>query len=360
MIESQLMLEDLLYDLLPVLGFVLFGSSILILVVMRKSTGAFRFTVWFAVNDLLVGLATIYAGFYGVVLTIYGKSGEMVTPSRCLLPAIHVPAWLFFDVFHLLLLLMFCFDRLMLMFVPVAYSRVSAVYLNWAIFFILFVASGAFVSPAFALSIESLRNESIVIPSICRLADVTGENYYLMHTLAMQWVPLAGMACVMLSLLMYGIRRTRQKWSYNWSEESENSKQLYVAIFLRCLLMVFSVHVPLLFLYRTPSMNQLDDIKDFLVRIPYYTFVGALQPLWYVLAMPEFSNNIRLLFNQYGQNTERKWQSADDPPQSVDNMDPHGDVNPWGSWYSSAGNVTGEAGLPLGNERSISFYYEGQ
>ncbi|KIH48570.1 hypothetical protein ANCDUO_21359, partial [Ancylostoma duodenale] len=110
--------------------------------------------------------------------------------------------------------------------------------------------------------------------------------------------------------------------------------------------------------------------------IPYYTIVGVLQPFWYVLAMPEFTNSMSLLFNQYGHNTDRKWQSAgtnaclqpcctdkpprasDDPPHNAEHTDPHGDSNPFGSWYSAAGNVTGEAGLPVGNERSISFYYE--
>ncbi|RCN32174.1 hypothetical protein ANCCAN_22029 [Ancylostoma caninum] len=122
--------------------------------------------------------------------------------------------------------------------------------------------------------------------------------------------------------------------------------------------MGISVHIPLLVIYGTPGNGQLDDVRDFIVRIPYYTIVGVLQPLWYVLAMPEFTNSMSLLFNQYGHNTDRKWQSADDPPHNAEHTDPHGDLNPFGSWYSAAGNVTGEAGLPVGNERSISFYYE--
>lgn len=49
---------------------------------------------------------------------------------------------------------------------------------------------------------------------------------------------------------------------------------------------------------------------------------------------------------------------SDDPPAEVEHKDRFGDENPFGSWYSSAGNVTGEAGLPIGNERSVSFYYD--
>ncbi|EYB88056.1 hypothetical protein Y032_0253g272 [Ancylostoma ceylanicum] len=375
-IESQSMLEDLLYELLPVLGFALCASSLLIIVVMRKSSGAFRFSVWFAINDLVTGLATVYAGFYGVVSTVYGNTGDMQTPSNCLLRAFHVTIWLYFDIYHMLLLSMFCFDRLLFMLVPVAYAKVSCAYLNWTVVVLLGVASCALLTPALTLPIESLRNESIVIHTLCRVDSVTGEAYYANHVMVMQWMPISGMACISLSLLIFGIRRLKQKWSYNWSEEPEHSKQLYAVPFLRCFLMGISVHIPLLVIYGTPGNGQLDDVKDFIVRIPYYTIVGVLQPLWYVLAMPEFTNNMSLLFNQYGHNTDRKWQSAgtnarpqsrctyksptasDDPPHNAEHTDPHGDLNPFGSWYSAAGNVTGEAGLPVGNERSISFYYE--
>ncbi|PIO64581.1 hypothetical protein TELCIR_13786 [Teladorsagia circumcincta] len=71
------MLEDVLYEVLPVIGFALSASSILILVVMRKAAGAFRFTLWFASIDLCTGLATVYAGFYGIVATVYGTTGEV-------------------------------------------------------------------------------------------------------------------------------------------------------------------------------------------------------------------------------------------------------------------------------------------
>ncbi|VDL67615.1 unnamed protein product [Nippostrongylus brasiliensis] len=105
--------------------------------------------------------------------------------------------------------------------------------------------------------------------------------------------------------------------------------------------------------------GQLRELRDLLARMLLYTIVCVLQPLWYVLVMPEFISNTRMVFNQYGHSTERKWQSADDPPQDVyEHKDRFGDGNPFGSWYSSAGNVNGEAGIPTGNERSISFYYD--
>lgn len=44
----QPMLEDVLYEVLPVIGFAICASSVLVLVVMRRAADAFQFTVWFA------------------------------------------------------------------------------------------------------------------------------------------------------------------------------------------------------------------------------------------------------------------------------------------------------------------------
>ncbi|KAK5967198.1 hypothetical protein GCK32_000211 [Trichostrongylus colubriformis] len=365
------MLEDVLYEILPVVGFALSASSIFILVVMRKAVGVFRFTLWFGAIDLIAGLATVYAGFYGIVATVYGRTGELTTPIKCLFGAIHVPAWLFLDIFHMAVLSLFCLDRLVFMIVPVVYARASRFYLNWPVILLLGLISCAITVPAFSLSIESYKNASVVIPALCRLDSVTGQNYYHSHVLALQWMPIsgedyftdgrssiAGMGCIMLALLLYGIRGLKQRWRYNWSEESVNTKQLFVASFLRCFLMGVAVHMPVLFLYNSPERTQLHEVRDVLIRLSIYSIVSVLQPLWYVLVMPEFCTNVGMLFNQYGQNTERKWQSAGDPPQGDEHVDKFGDQNPFGSWYSAAGNVTGEAGLPIGNERSVSFYYD--
>ncbi|KAK6028917.1 hypothetical protein OSTOST_04977 [Ostertagia ostertagi] len=121
----------------------------------------------------------------------------------------------------------------------------------------------------------------------------------------------------MLAVLLYGIRGLKQRWRYNWSEESGHTKQLFVASFLRCFLMGVAVHMPLLLNYGSPEHTQLKDLKDVMVRISLYTVVLVLQPLWYILTMPEFSANAGVLFNQYGQNTERKWQSAADMGENV-------------------------------------------
>uniref|UniRef100_A0A1I7XDN5 G_PROTEIN_RECEP_F1_2 domain-containing protein n=1 Tax=Heterorhabditis bacteriophora TaxID=37862 RepID=A0A1I7XDN5_HETBA len=308
------MLEDFLYEIIPVIGFAMCASSSFILIVMRKATCAFQTMQYFAVVDLIAGMATIYSGFHGVVITIYGNTGE-----------------------------------------------ISSFYLNWKVICVLALLSCGSLIPAFTFPFENMHNSSVHIPSLCRFDEVVGSEYYLAHVLAMQWVPIAGVGLLALTLIIYAVRQTRQKWSYNWSENNSHTKQLFATAFLRCFLAGVSVHVPLLFVSRSPKGSEMETLKDFLIRLSYYIIVPILQPLWYVFIMPEFHTNISMLFNQYSYNTERKWQSADDPPREPHHVDIHGDVNPFGSWYSTTGNIAGEAGVPVvGNERSISFYYENE
>ncbi|KAJ1366520.1 hypothetical protein KIN20_027197 [Parelaphostrongylus tenuis] len=125
---------------------------------MRKCTGAFRFVIWFALIDLLTGLATIYGGFYGIVSTFYGKTKDMMSPFKCMTIAFHITVWLFVDVYHLVVLSLLCFDRLLFILIPVPYLKVSRIYLNWAFFLLLGLLTCIAIIPAFSLPIESFQN----------------------------------------------------------------------------------------------------------------------------------------------------------------------------------------------------------
>ncbi|KAE9418865.1 hypothetical protein Angca_001629 [Angiostrongylus cantonensis] len=344
------MSEEILCDVLPVIGFAACASSCLVMVVMRKSTSALRFIIWFSLIDLLAGSATIYGGFYEIVSTFYGKTRDVMSPIKCTLIAFHITVWLFLDVYHLAVLSLLCFDRLLLMLIPVVYVKISRIYLHWIFILSLGLVTCIAIGPAFSLPIESFQNQSILVPPLCHLDSVIGENYYNGHLKAMQWMPISGIGVILLSILVYRIRSLKQKWSFNCSESTEHHKQLYIACFLRCLLLGISVHLPLLFIYSVPGYRHLEEIRDILIRMLYALLVVLPQPLWYMLSMPDFAKNASLLFNQYGHRTERKWQSADDPPQNAQHLDPHGEFNPFGSWFSSTGSILGNFGVPVGDK----------
>lgn len=72
------MLEDLLYEVLPVVGFAMISVTLFIIMVMRRSTkDSLIFCLFFAISDLLAGIGTLVDGFYGVIVTIYGSTVEV-------------------------------------------------------------------------------------------------------------------------------------------------------------------------------------------------------------------------------------------------------------------------------------------
>ncbi|CAO4373795.1 unnamed protein product [Caenorhabditis nigoni] len=354
------MLEDLLYEVLPVVGFAMIACTAFVMIVMRKNTkDALIFCLFFAVSDLLSGIGTLIDGFYGVMVTIYGTTVETISPFDCLTRAVNIPIFLITDYLHLLLLSAFAIDRLIQIMFPVSYGKIYPYFLNWKLFILLLFASAGLSVPGLAFPLESRFNTSVRVMSQCRFDEVVGEEYYLKHILTVQWGPIVCIGALSLTIILYCIRQTKHKWSYNWSEETSTTKQLFGTIFIRCFLSGLSVHVPLLLIARTTEGHELIAIKDHIIRVSYWIIVIIFQPLWHVLILNSFQSNVYSLFNRYSANTERKWQSANDPPEDVPaHLDRHGSPNPFGSWYSMTGNITGEAGVPVGNERSVSFYYQ--
>uniref|UniRef100_A0A1I7V0H1 G_PROTEIN_RECEP_F1_2 domain-containing protein n=1 Tax=Caenorhabditis tropicalis TaxID=1561998 RepID=A0A1I7V0H1_9PELO len=354
------MMEDLLYEILPVIGFAMIACTVLIIIVMRKHTkDSLIFCIFFAVSDLLSGIGTSIDGFYGVMVTIYGSTVETISPFDCLTRAINIPIFLITDYLHLLLLAAFAFDRLVQILFPVSYGKIFPYFINWKLFFLLLFASVGLSVQGLQFPIESRFNTTVRVMSQCRFDEVVGEEYYLKHILTVQWGPIVCIGALFLTIVLYCIRQSKHKWSYNWSEETSTTKQLFGTIFLRCFLSGLSVHVPLLLIARTPEGHELVSIKDHIIRVSYWIVVIIFQPLWHLMVLSSFQTNIYYLFNRYSENTERKWQSANDPPEDAPaHFDRHGSPNPFGSWYSMTGNINGEAGVPVGNERSVSFYYQ--
>uniref|UniRef100_A0A8R1DFU8 Uncharacterized protein n=1 Tax=Caenorhabditis japonica TaxID=281687 RepID=A0A8R1DFU8_CAEJA len=353
------MLEDLLYEVLPVVGFAMIASTVFVILVMRKCTkDTLIFCLFFAVADLLAGIGTIIDGFYGVIATIYGNTVDTISPFDCLTRAVNVPIFLITDYLHILLLAAFVLDRLIQILFPVSYGNMFPFFINWKMFIILVFLSAGLSFQGLTYPVESRFNSSVRLMSQCRFDEVVGEEFYFKHILTMQWGPIVCIGALCLVIVIYCIRQSKHKWSYNWSEDTGVTKQLFATIFMRCFLSGLSVHVPLLLIARTNEGRELMVIKDHIARVSYWIVVIVFQPLWYIMILTSFQQNVHSLFNRYSHNTERKWQSANDPPEETPaHLDRHGSPNPFGSWYSMTGNITGEAGLNIENQRSVSFYY---
>ncbi|CAI4227750.1 unnamed protein product [Auanema sp. JU1783] len=348
------MIEDVLNQILPVVGFSSLVSSIFIALVLFKGKTTFRFLLFLAILDILQGASTIYAGLYGVFISIYGEKGEKtIRPFKCFLTAFHNIIWAFTDVSSILLLLLFSIDRVLQMIIPVQYKKVSDIYLSWRGFIVYLFISATASIPAFQFAMTTSSNSSMVINTACRHNEVVGEEYYNQHILSYQIFPFIALIILIISLLLKGIRETSPKWSYNWSEDRVDSKQLFTACFLRSVLTCCSIYLPATVLperFVSPS----GGLIDYSLRTFYCIFVPTLQPLIYTFFVPVFNTRVQLVFNRYSHSTKREWLSASDPPPAPGEVkDKYGEVNPFGSWYSSTGNVVGEAGLPMEMKSNI-------
>lgn len=58
-----------------------------------------------------MGLSLFYAGFHGILLSVYGAD-EQMPPIRCLFTAVHLHVWVFTDTAQLLLLALLCADQI--------------------------------------------------------------------------------------------------------------------------------------------------------------------------------------------------------------------------------------------------------
>ncbi|CAJ0930866.1 unnamed protein product, partial [Mesorhabditis belari] len=369
------MVEDLIYEFLPVIGFGMCASSIFVLIVMRGSKDAFKFLQFFAFVDLISGITMIFAGFHGVIHTIYGAAGEMIQPWQCMGSGWHLPMWIFTDALHLSLMFCFTLDRLFLIIVPIQYLKIANFYLHKRLLIVPFAGSLAYLYPVFQDASANSDNKTLSISSLCHLEEVIGEETYTLHTVLLQFIPIGCVLGCFLILLIYMIRHLKQRWSYNWSEATDITKQLLLVLSVRCFLFGVSVHLPLLFIHKG-STAEMAILRDFFIRICLAICVTIASPILLSSLCPQFSHNVYMLFNKYSHNTKRQWQSASDPPKGEALDHEEGDhpgkdefadaaVNMFGSFYSATGAPMG-LGETGGNnhvdranhERSISFYYQ--
>ncbi|KHN84098.1 hypothetical protein Tcan_16920 [Toxocara canis] len=175
-----------------------------------------------------------------------------------------------------------------------------------------------------------------------------------------------GMIMIMV-LLMVSALSAVPMWVSAVTEQSSNNSvsalcplpERFICIMLRAILCILSVNLPLLTAANKPVTSSLYVNRDVISRIIYGISVCICQPAIYFAVLGIFREDVIFLLKRYSHNTKRQWVSADDPPVEVDH-DIAGTATQFGSWYSSAGNIIGEAGMPSAEssnkERSISFY----
>jgi len=152
--------------------------------------------------------------------------------------------------------------------------------------------------------------------------------------------------------------------------------QYYYFTLIRCSLL--SIGVPLSRLithyrltYSSPiprySPPTVEPDNELSIRIVTSLLLGVVQQAASLVFLPNYTERVLDFFNPH--DSKRTWQAMNDPPgggPAPTRVGPDGIHRPpleFGSFFSSAGNIIGEAGIPYNMEldaeaqRSISFFY---
>jgi len=91
-----MVVSDSLYELLPVMGFLItLPTSVYLLVMRRERVSGTPLAAIYAQHlvDWLFGVSLFYAGFHGVIVSVYSSESDEQQPVKCMYTALHLHAW---------------------------------------------------------------------------------------------------------------------------------------------------------------------------------------------------------------------------------------------------------------------------
>uniref|UniRef100_A0A915CU57 Uncharacterized protein n=1 Tax=Ditylenchus dipsaci TaxID=166011 RepID=A0A915CU57_9BILA len=333
-------LPDVVYKLLPFFGFIICATSFLYL-------------------DFVFGLSLFYMGFHGVFTGVYSDETEQVQPYKCLYKAVHLHIWCFVDAANLALLIMVSLDQLVSVIWSKTHKDIAHYYFHLAtIVCILLGCSVVLVPASVQYSLELAANSSVTVSPYCCLEEVFGQQFYVIQLASRKWLPLAAISLLAITGFALLALQLSQNWNFKWSDNNMESSKFYYYTLIRSVLMAACMHIPIFLFQRTSLVLDDSSSREVVFRVAQALLLGIVQPISNLFVLPRFFPTVNELFA--GKEAERDWQGADDPP-----MPKNTDGKPgmfFGSWYSSTGNIIGEAGVPYelnaDKQRSVSFYYD--
>uniref|UniRef100_A0AC35U932 G_PROTEIN_RECEP_F1_2 domain-containing protein n=1 Tax=Rhabditophanes sp. KR3021 TaxID=114890 RepID=A0AC35U932_9BILA len=309
------------------------------------------YTVMFGLSlmDLLFSTGTVYSGFYGLIVVLYGNGNNYARPNECLSSALQLVLWIISDFGQFLFVLLLAFDRLFNSIDTTFHEKFQKYVMNGvSIIFVMVVSIGTFV-PFCNYSIEMKANQTLAIYSGCYEKDVFGiANYSILWNIRF-YIACSTTVILGLASITYAVRSMIPILNYaNTAFDNDTVEITIIAVIRTISQMLISSMFTILISHSETSDN--------LYRLCQTILIIILQPFLYYIVLLKFKKAFTQTFEKYIQNPRRTWQSADDPPEEYS-----GDINSiYGSWYSMSGNITGEAGIPTVNDfhnaASVSFY----
>ncbi|KAF7637928.1 hypothetical protein Mgra_00002631 [Meloidogyne graminicola] len=369
---------DIVSNLLPGFALLITCTSLIFLIAMKKASGGFIIAFYtLRAMDLLLGLSLFYAGFHGILLSVYSEQNEQIPPIKCLFTAAHLHFWLFTDSAQILLLTLLCVDQFISVVWTKRHKEFSEYYFNTAFIIILLLFSFISFIPAWINPILLSENSTIKISSFCSMQDVFGQFYYNIQLEIRKWFPIGCIICLFIILIILFSLQLIQKGHFKWSDNNKQSTKLFILILCRIILFTIYIHIPILELplimkiilpnYYNNKLNTKSNIsiipneqkflQEILIRIWQSLLIGLLEPILDIIFIPQFPAEIFSFFNL--NKMKRTWQSVDDPPRQNQIVGSSG-FDIFGSFHSITGNIIGEAGIPMelnaDIQRSLKFF----
>ncbi|KAI6221290.1 hypothetical protein M3Y99_01565600 [Aphelenchoides fujianensis] len=333
----------------PILGFYLW--------LMRgRQTDVFAVMYAQHLFDFLMGVSLFVAGFHGSSIATSADDNLRIQPVDCILHAPHLSVWCVLDMASAAVLLLLCVDQVISVVWSKRHKRISGIYLQPGMMFLVFLLSAAILYPSFEHAREVADNKTVTVSAFCSMKDVL-DGFYNVELSIRLFAPLAGLGILILAAIALLGYQLAQNWQFKWSDNNEESVSAYTFAVMRASLSALAVHLPV-WILRSPRLKPEDEV---IIRIVSAVVVSVLQPVGVLWLFPVYFEQIKRIFSKYSHNTKRQWQSADDPPADGEGVG-NAEGLDLGSSTRLLGNIVGEAGVPYDpqqyneRQRSVSFY----
>uniref|UniRef100_A0A7E4W3P8 G_PROTEIN_RECEP_F1_2 domain-containing protein n=1 Tax=Panagrellus redivivus TaxID=6233 RepID=A0A7E4W3P8_PANRE len=330
---AEMDLPEWLVEAMPAIGLIGASTSAFYLYLMRRKLGdTYTFFYGLIIVDFIFFLSLLYAGIHGIKALMQSDTTLKTKPIACLSEAFHSTLWIYCDGVNLFFLTVLCIDQFVSVIWSKTHKALSSNYFNLPTLAIILILGLAIIGPAWHRPLASSSLSLEMVSSMCYMSDVFYTQFY-------EWLMIARISNI--AGITNGL----------------NAQHMFFCVLLRCSQTLVSVHLPIL-ITETSNLtdNRLTHLTEYGIRLTQGALFASGQIL-VIFILPKYTQAMKEFWTQSADTTKRNWQSVDDPPVN-NNMESSDPV--FGSWYSTGGNIIGEAGVPneinAGNQRSISFY----
>uniref|UniRef100_A0A0K0ESI0 G-protein coupled receptors family 2 profile 2 domain-containing protein n=1 Tax=Strongyloides stercoralis TaxID=6248 RepID=A0A0K0ESI0_STRER len=345
------------YEIMLGVGIITILVAIVIISVsFQNFQGIYAFIFGLSYLDCLLSLSLVYTGFYGLLIATYNNNNDLLLPEECLYTAIFLLIWITYDIGTFLILFFQSFDRLIHSITSLWHEKYqNYIMTTWSFIFCLFLSLLPII-PLIQYPIEISSNNSFAISIVCYEKEVFGNKYYEILSKFRFYSPMFNLLLISFVLVIYIVRMNIKGLNFANTAFDNDTNLITLMITLRLLFQILIYGIFTLIIPSSITNDYFFRCIQCLIFIIFHFFYNYF-------CLETYKKAFIKTFQKYIKDNTRTWQSADDPPVNfINNGSRNSFSSMFGSWYSTTGNIIGEAGVPKIDEYykniSISFYCE--